>query len=591
MMREKFLMFYKKYINLLTDYKVTLITTFLITMIKAVFFMLEYEFDMEIVWDVENISRLFYYFGFGAFFIETLFIGDKVETLKKKRLIGKIAACLIAGFIAVSITYLSDMGYHTQFLGKTGKFWNEIAGRFTSGYLLLLVVGGVYLINRKKRVHMAEYRFETYILHVFSNLCKTFLVYLTLTIGAAMVGLVIDILFLDNEANLCGVFCIFVIGFYLVPGSLYSLLDVQKESGAFLKMMVRYVFAGLTLSALAIVYLYVLKIVILWEMPSNEIFSIISALFCLGMPVWIMAEHYRDETKYSVVLSVLPYVFAPLMLLQAYSIGVRIYHNGLTQNRYIAVMLIVFEIAILIIWHWWKNRRENILLLLFILVAVSVFVPGVNMYSLSNRWQFSFLQKYYQMVEDGVVLSELEFERLEGAYGYLREQVEMDTAIAKYAINADEFMKLLEEQNAEKNDYTNLDTYRIYCTHLIGELDTTGYNKLNIVNSSRKYNADADANLEVDFSDFVFIYKNNEQEIRLDISTFADKCITMDKEISELSEDELEAAMIPYYKIAVDENAVLYINNFEVKYKEGIKDGKPYFEWEYIDVDGILLEK
>ena len=46
--------------------------------------------------------------------------------------------------------------------------------------------------------------------------------------------------------------------------------------------------------------------------------------------------YYADETKYSFLVSSLPYIFAPLICLQIYAMGVRIYYNGMTPSRYMA---------------------------------------------------------------------------------------------------------------------------------------------------------------------------------------------------------------------------------------------------------------
>ena len=40
----------------------------------------------------------------------------------------------------------------------------------------------------------------------------------------------------------------------------------------------------------------------------------------------------------------IPYLFTPFIFLQIYSMGIRIKEYGLTESRYIAVILIIFEI-------------------------------------------------------------------------------------------------------------------------------------------------------------------------------------------------------------------------------------------------------
>lgn len=591
--QSKIQKFMEKYKDLFGKYRLTLATLFIVAIYEAVILMLDYEFDVVISFDEAVISRLFLFFSVGAFFVESLFgiSSAKEQDKKRKYLFEKIFAYIVAGILALAITFFISLNYDAQVLGISGEYWNNMASRLSMGYVFLLLVAGVFFCYWRQVTYLGDYRFEVYVLNVFSNLCKTFLVYMTLTIGVTLVSLVFDILFMEGNGNLWGACAILVMGFYLAPGTLHALSDVEKENGNFIKMMIQYVLSILTICALVIVYLYVLKIIILWEMPSNEIFSIISTLFCFGMPIWIMVENYREKTKYSFVLSILPYVFAPLILLQGYSIGVRIYHNGMTPMRYVGIMLIIFEIAILIIWHFFKSRREFILIFLCVQIAVSVFVPSINMYSVSNKWQLVFLQKYYEMVEDGVTLSESEYDRLKGSYDYLDDQIEMEKVLEDYYIYDDKFASQLAIQNEEENDLTKVETHHIHCCQMVGELNVEGYSRFNMLNQSDEYDTGWDETTYVDFSDFGFVIRETGEEIRVDISEFSDKCIAYEKENPDIASDETSAAMEPFYAIRINEDKVLFINHFEVRYTEGVRDGEPVLEWENMDVSGMLLEK
>lgn len=555
--------------------------------------MLNYEFDVEFTFDEAVFSRFLMFFIIGTFFVESLFVKKTIVEHSKavRYLVGKIVAYLIAGIFAAGITFFISIEDEVQLWGFRGEYLNEMTGRFAVGYVFLLLVAGVYLIYRKNIVCLTGYSFETYVLKVFTNFCKTFVIYIILSIGVSMVGAVFDMLFMDWHGNLSMACYILVTGFYFIPGSLKSLLDVEKETGAFIRMLVQYVLSVLTICALVIVYLYILKILILWEMPSNEIFSIISTLFCFGMPIWIMADNYRDGTRYSFILSILPYVFAPLILLQSYSMGVRILDYGMTTNRYMGVMLIILEIAVLVIWHFGKNRRENILVFLSLLIVIAIFVPGINMYSVSNKWQLHFLKQYYQAVKDGVTLSELEYDRLEGAWDYLSDQIETEEEILDYNIYEKDFAVQFEKQNKKENDLTKVETYYIHGCQLVGELDIEGYSSLNMLNQSEEYDTDWDENAYIDFSDFGFVKRATGEEIRLDISEFAEKFIAYNKENPNLTKEEISEEMRKYNRIRIDKNTVLYLNHFQLRYTEGVRDGKPVLEWENIEISGILLEK
>ena len=59
-------------------------------------------------------------------------------------------------------------------------------------------------------------------------------------------------------------------------------------------------------------------------MPSNSIFRILTGLFIAGLPIWTMNAFYTQHNPLLKISRLLPYLFAPLVLLQAYSIGIRI---------------------------------------------------------------------------------------------------------------------------------------------------------------------------------------------------------------------------------------------------------------------------
>lgn len=49
--------------------------------------------------------------------------------------------------------------------------------------------------------------------------------------------------------------------------------------------------------AMAIIYIYIIKIFVTWEIPSNEIFNICSVLFAIGAPIWTMAYAFTKDKK------------------------------------------------------------------------------------------------------------------------------------------------------------------------------------------------------------------------------------------------------------------------------------------------------
>lgn len=164
---------------------------------------------------------------------------------------------------------------------------------------MLLALGSVYICHRKSGIGFAEY-----MLRVLVNLCKATGVFLLLCVSLSLVLTVVDTLFIDSGWGVLGeTGAVLLTGLYYVPCCITALRNMDGNIDSALgKRLIRDVLTGMTVCALVVVYIYLIKILLLQEIPSNEIFGIITGLFCFGMPIWMMDRYYKDDTKYMVFL-------------------------------------------------------------------------------------------------------------------------------------------------------------------------------------------------------------------------------------------------------------------------------------------------
>ena len=349
----------------------------------------------------------------------------------------------------------------------------------------------------------------------------------------------------------------------------------------------------MTICALAIVYIYLLKILIMREIPSNEIFRIVTGLFCIGMPIWILDYFYRDDTKFMLFLQKLPYGLIPLIPVQTYAICVRIYHNGMTPGRYIGVSMIIFEVIMLFVWHSWKEKLERVLLILGAGIIIAIFIPGLNMFSVSNRWQRAFLETYYNKVLSQGELTQEEYERLEGAYKYLKWEPQMKELVEQFDIYDADFAAQLVTSGVEGESLTQTQRHNIHCCQMVGNLDINGYSEFAMLNQDEMYDERGEGKLPVDFSAFRFYKRGSEEQelVVVDLSEFADRCIEYENEHSDAGQTEFGEAMKPYAEIVIDSDTVLYLNHFQINYRDGIENGEEYFEVTSANISGMLLSR
>ncbi len=576
--QEQIQKFFLKLKTSFADYRITLIGILLLTIYGTISSMIPYEYEISIFMYENVVSEVLMLFCTASVLVETCFSENRTA-----KLFGLLGAAFAAGFL----TFCFGLDETVEIAGISGAFLSRMASRFMAGYVPLLLAATVYFCFKKTGM-----QFEKYALRVFSNLFKTFIVYVILTIGVTIVFGIFSVLFLEGSGfYLDSAGYILVMGGYLIPNCIAALNDMRSEPGSFSFMIVKYVLTGLTICAAVIVYLYIMKILILWEMPSNEIFSILSALFVCGMPIWLMAGGCQDENFYSRLISIMPYIFAPLICLQVYSMGVRIGQYGMTTNRYLGMMLIIFEIGTLFIWHFSKGKREKMIPFFCLLAAISVFAPGVNMYSLSNSWQSFYLKKYYQAAMADQELSDLEYERLAGAWKYLSKQEETKDKAAEYDISSIEQVEKMAEQHGDEIGLTQYDTHYVHCCQMVGELDIGRYQRMSMLNQDDCYDETGGNGIEVDFSNFRFVERGTGETLSVDLQDFAQRCIDYEKEHPNAYKEEMSDAAKPYNRIFLEDGRELVMNHFQVTYQEGIKDGKEYFSWQTLEVGAILFEK
>jgi len=329
------------------------------------------------------------------------------------------------------------------------------------------------------------------------------------------------------------------------------------------------VLGTLVIIAFAIIYLYIAKIIILRDIPSNEIFRILASLFIIGLPIWTMSKSFDNNDLLDKINRKLPILFIPFIFLQIYSIGVRIANNGLTEARYMCVMLIIFEIIYIAIYM--KNAKNigKILWIFVALLVISVLVPFINMFKVSESSQYNNLKIYKEKTE----YTEKEKDKILGAYRYLR-----------YSESGDKYIeKLLTEEDIEKIEQFN-DRYYKYEYNDYEEKNTREYlsrsenvKNINVSYYNTLYKIDyVTSNYDKDSKRLSFAIQYGGRMTSLDLT--------------EIFEDYIENY---YYYNYFKENNEIILNNLTklIITSYSMSYDKVTGEIYYCDFSGYLLEK
>lgn len=386
-LKNKFINFKDMLKNLFEKYPLTLILIYIITIFWVALM------DTELI-RKEWVQKLFMFvaiWGSGTFFSENV-----LEKGKKR--IGVYVLTAIISYIFIHFAYIN-------------KYKDTIL-KWLICYIFTMCAISLHSIIKK-----SEKDFSEYVLKVAINIVKSSFVYGVLAIGVAAVLWIFDVLILDVTSKYIGNIEILIIGLFYSTKIIYSLIYLDEEVNNFFKNLVKYVLMPLLIIAFAIIYMYIFKIILLRDMPKNTIYRIATALFIVGGFIWTVMNYFKEEGTIYRISTKLPIIFSPFILLQIYTIGVRIAKNGITPLRYAGIIFIIFEISYILCYMLKNKNIQDLILLSNALLIVSILIPGINAFDVSDFSQIKNLNLYSQKVE----LTEEDKTKISGAYYYLQD--------------------------------------------------------------------------------------------------------------------------------------------------------------------------
>ena len=336
----------------------------------------------------------------GNILVESLWKKTAEETRKNKKkwLSGYGVTCLIAIVFQIAADKFAAGNVEKR------DVTNLIFENILYFYIACTVLLAVYVLIRQQRLDMPHC-----IGRILFALLRAAGVYLVLNIAVILIVKIIDSLLFHMKVWRVETYIqLLLSALAYFPTCLLAVSDTSEDNAAFTKKFVSYVLLPCVWIAMFVIYLYVVKIFVKQEVPSNEIFSICASLFAIGMPIWMMASGFVEEktSRYAKLISITKYIYAPFILLEIYSMSVRVKAYGLTEQRYAAIMFILLQI----IYILWNRHYENLILVFVGCLFIGLLLPFGNASYLSYQSQKNRFVK--NQTSDKEVAAE--------AYDYLR---------------------------------------------------------------------------------------------------------------------------------------------------------------------------
>lgn len=338
----------------------------------------------------------------------------------------------------------------------------------------------------------------------------------------------------------------------------------SKEVNSFIKGLVLYVLLPLTTIAMGIIYLYLAKILILRDMPQNTIYRILAGIFVVAFPVWNMASNYAQEKKLvGKIVKILPYLYAPFILLEIYSIGTRIGEFGVTPMRYISCMFIVFQVICLVLTFYQKKEKISSIFIYTSVLVWIIFLSPWNYENVSNWSQKQIIEKMMPENMDFKQLSEEEKTHVKSAYQYLKSEINDEKFIPDY-LTGEQKAKIEEYYNQNREKYEHPEYVSVECEL---DLNIEAYKKIRTIEGRNRNSDNAIVNLD--------------EEKTIDLSKKVDELLEK-KQGDEMDLDE-------YFKarnlIKINDWEDCYISRISFSYDKASK------KFNYLNVEGYILER
>ena len=341
---------------------------------------------------LDSIKITFGQWTFGLLLCEAIYLW-KNNSRENYKLIGNVKEMIQYGLISiVSLGISFYASYNNSYFSLIDQD-NNLSYKLLDVYLAITICMTLFFFYKNSRETS-----ESYSAKAFCGVIKADFVYGVIAIGLVIIIFIFDELIFDTyKIELMLRLQYLALGIIGFPCTIMGLSHIPQKVSKFEKAMLSYVFTGLLTVAFAIIYIYIIKIVVTWTFPSNQVFSILTALFCGGIVIWTIAMGVCDE-NIKKIIRFLPFLFIPFVVLQIMSLSMRVADYGLTTSRYLGVALIVFEIIYLAIYTYsFIKQKDIVYLVLFVICLFAIgimFAPGINMESAILHSQKSKIEKY-----------------------------------------------------------------------------------------------------------------------------------------------------------------------------------------------------
>jgi len=324
--------------------------------------------------------------GIPLFFALAVFIEDQEwEPIRR-------AALQASGFLVLAVFYF----FWLPNTDHSGPYYRY--SMFNAAVHLLVAVAPFLFLNNYRNA------FWQYNKSLFLRFIESMIYSVTLYVGLALAIVALNYLFnLKIDEKFYAHLWFIVVGtfntwFFLagVPQNIRGLEQVYDYPKG-LKVFTQFILIPLLTIYLIILYLYLGKIILQWDLPRGGVSWFVIAASTFGILSLLLVYPISEKNENTWIKTYARYFYLalfPLIMLMAFAIGRRIFDYGITVERYFVLIFTVWLSVIAVCFT--VNPKTNIKIIplsLMLLFAATLFGPWGAL-EVSKSSQMSRLKKY-----------------------------------------------------------------------------------------------------------------------------------------------------------------------------------------------------
>ena len=190
--------------------------------------------------------------------------------------------------------------------------------------------------------------------------------------------------------------------------------------------------------------------------------------------MFIMLSNYKGKIE-ELNYKYLPYVLIAPIILQIYSIVVRISNYGVTSSRYIGIFIIIFELVALFLYLFKKKKYIKYNFIVMPIFTLILFVlPLVNLYEAPIELQVMRLESIWKEDTYESDITKSDRQKIKDIYEFLNDYDNADKYLPKY-LKMEKINKYLMDT---KGEFEGIEQRYFSFTAKEGKIDISSYNNL-----------------------------------------------------------------------------------------------------------------